>query len=75
MQLSHKNLTPRDDQRKLRNDYEDVSRLKITRYEHIQQVASRFFTREKKQLTVAANPRQVESDFLRDKSIRTQWLK
>ena len=48
MQLSHKNLTPRDDQRKLRNDYEDVSRLKITRYEHIQQVAYIFFTREKK---------------------------
>ena len=47
MQLSHKILTPRDDQRKLRNDYEDVSRLKIIRYEHIQQMVSRFFTREK----------------------------
>ena len=47
MQLSHKNLTPRDDQRKLRNDYEDVSRLKITRYEHIQQVVSRFSIEKK----------------------------
>ena len=47
MHASHQYWTLRDHQRKVRNDYEDVSRLKITRYKHTQQVGSIFFSRKK----------------------------
>ena len=38
MHLSHQNWTLRDHQRKMRNDYEDVSRPKSTRYLQTQQM-------------------------------------
>ena len=67
MHLSHRNWALRDHQPKVRSDYEEVSRPKITRSLHTQQMVLFFFS--KKQLTVAVNPMQSKSGVLRAKSI------
>ena len=68
MHLSHKNWTLRDYQPNERNDYEDVSRPRITTYEQKEQLG--VFFSEAKQLTIAVIARQVKSGVLRVKSIR-----
>ena len=68
MHLSHKNWTLRDHQPNERNDYEDVSRPRFTRYEQKEQLG--VFFSEAKQLTVAVISRQVKSGVLWFKSIR-----
>ena len=55
MHLSHKNWTLRDYQPNERNDYEDVSRPRTTRFEQKEQMG--VFFSEAKQLTVAVIPR------------------
>ena len=59
MHLSRKNWTLRDYQPNKRNDYEDVSKPRITRYEQKEQLGVLFS--EAKQLTVAVIPGQVKS--------------
>ena len=63
MHLSHQIGPLREHQPKVRIDHEDVSRPKSTRYLHTQQWML-FFSRIW----------QVESGFLRDKSIRNQMV-
>ena len=55
MLLYHKNWTLRDYQPNERNDYEDVSRPRTTRFEQKEQMG--VFFSEAKQLTVAVIPR------------------